>query len=40
MALINAVLHVIKLEERDNTAETGGPAAATGTVGSANQNGT
>jgi GH15 family glucan-1,4-alpha-glucosidase len=38
LALINAVLHVIKLEERDSTAATRGPARAAGTVGSANQN--
>ena len=39
LALINAVLHVIKLEGHVNTAEPSGPAEAVGTVGSANQNG-
>jgi hypothetical protein len=39
LALINAVLHVIKLEGHDNAAETSGPARAAGTVGPANQNG-
>ena len=39
LALINAVLHVIKLEGHDSSAETTGPAEAAGTVGSANQNG-
>ena len=38
LALINAVLHVIKLEGHDNAAtETSSPAGAAGTVGSANQ---
>jgi GH15 family glucan-1,4-alpha-glucosidase len=31
LALINAVLHVIALEERENGAERGGPAEAAGT---------
>ena len=40
LALINAVLHVIKLEGHDNNAaETSGPAGATGTVGSADHGG-
>jgi hypothetical protein len=39
LALINAVLHVIKLEGHDNATETSGPAGAAGTVGSANQDG-
>jgi GH15 family glucan-1,4-alpha-glucosidase len=39
LALINAVLHVIKLEGHVNAAEPSGPAEAVGTVGSANQNG-
>jgi alpha,alpha-trehalase len=38
LALINAVLHVIELEERANATETTGPAASAGTVGSADQN--
>ena len=33
LALINAVLHVIKLEERNNSAEPTGPASSAGTVG-------
>jgi GH15 family glucan-1,4-alpha-glucosidase len=39
LALINAVLHVIKLEGHDNATETSGPAGAAGAVGSANQDG-
>ena len=39
LALINAVLHVIKLEGHVNATEPSGPAEAVGTVGSANQNG-
>jgi GH15 family glucan-1,4-alpha-glucosidase len=39
LALINAVLHVIKLEGHDNATDTSGPAGAAGTVGSANQDG-
>jgi hypothetical protein len=39
LALINAVLHVIKLEGHVNAAEPNGPAEAAGTVGAANQNG-
>jgi GH15 family glucan-1,4-alpha-glucosidase len=33
LALINAVLHVIKFEERNNSAEPTGPASSAGTVG-------
>jgi GH15 family glucan-1,4-alpha-glucosidase len=39
LALINAVLHVIKLEGRENAAKSAGPAGSAGTVGSADQNG-
>jgi GH15 family glucan-1,4-alpha-glucosidase len=39
LALINAVLHVIKLEGHENATETTGSAGAAGTVGTANQNG-
>jgi GH15 family glucan-1,4-alpha-glucosidase len=39
LALINAVLHVIRLEERNNAADTAGPADSAGTVGSADQAG-
>jgi GH15 family glucan-1,4-alpha-glucosidase len=39
LALINAVLHVIRLEERNNSADTTGPADSAGTVGSADQAG-
>jgi GH15 family glucan-1,4-alpha-glucosidase len=39
LALINAVLHVIKLEGHENAARSAGPAGSVGTVGSADQNG-
>jgi alpha,alpha-trehalase len=39
LALINAVLHVIKLEGPDNATDTSGPAGAAGTVGSAHHDG-
>jgi GH15 family glucan-1,4-alpha-glucosidase len=39
LALINAVLHVIKFDEQDNASGTTGTADSTGTVGSANQDG-
>ena len=39
LALINAVLHVIKLEGHENAAKSAGPAGSVGTVGSADQNG-
>jgi GH15 family glucan-1,4-alpha-glucosidase len=37
LALINAVLHVIKLEERNNAGDGEGPAESAGTVGSGDQ---